>query len=123
MQTTRTQPSNLLLWFSILAGPAAWATHLSVEYFFTTTQCQLSGGDMTPWMAVSTVLLFALALVGLAAGLYARKEAKRASEPDERHVQRRLFMADCGIVMSILFFTGLVLATIPIIFLEPCLVG
>jgi hypothetical protein len=120
MQTTNTQPSNLLLWFSILAGPTAWGTHLSIEYFFTTAQCELAGGDMRPWMAVSTALLFALCLMGLAAGFYARREALHSSTPDSKQTQRRRFMADCGILLSLLFFTGLVMATIPIIFLEPC---
>ena len=123
MQTTHHQPSNLLLWFAILAAPTAWSVHLSVEYFLTTTQCQLSGGDMTPWMALSTAALFVLAFAGLFAGIAAVRSIDPSAAAENRQLQRRRFMAVLGVLLSLLFIAGLVMATIPIVFLEPCLVG
>jgi hypothetical protein len=123
MQVVRTPPSNLLLWFSILAGPSAWAAHLSIEYFLTTAECQLSAGNMAPWMAGSTAALFVLTFAGLIAGLVARREASHAAAADSTEARRRLFMANCGILLSVLFIAGIVLATIPILVLEPCRVG
>jgi hypothetical protein len=123
MQTRYGQPSNLLLWFAILAAPAAWSAHLSVEYFLTTAECQLSAGDMGPLMAATTAGLFALAFAGLYAGVVALRRTSGATHTEDTELRRRHFMARSGVLLSILFIAGLVMATIPLIFLEPCNVG
>ena len=121
MHTNSAQPSNLVLWFSILAGPAAWAMHLSVEYFLTTAQCELAAGDTGLLMFASTAALLGLALAGLYSGVVARRETERVAFDRTVETKRRHFMATCGVLLSLLFLAGIVMATIPIILLEPCL--
>jgi hypothetical protein len=116
----RRSPSNLELWFSILAGPAAWAAHLSIEYFLTTAKCELSAGDVGVAVMVSTIVVFGLASAGLVVGILGLRSTPEASAHHSKEIQRRRFMATSGMILSLLFLVGLVFATIPVIFLEPC---
>jgi hypothetical protein len=62
------QPSNLVLWFGVLGGGAAWTVEFVTGLFFTWAQCnQPDGRTQLPLRAWQTGLAAAGALVGLTA--------------------------------------------------------
>ena len=111
-------PSIWALWFGLLAPPVAWAAHLSIEYFLTTLQCQLT----TP---LAKTLIYAvwpvLVLIGLSAGVVAYFSWRKVRDlPENPAVNRARFMAITGMLLTGLFIIGLVYGTVPIFALSHC---
>ncbi|HEX5368014.1 MAG TPA: hypothetical protein VFY10_01225 [Dehalococcoidia bacterium] len=111
-------PSIWLLWFGLLAPPIAWAGHLSIEYFLTTLQCQLT----TP-LAKTLILAVwpVLVVIGLVAGVVAYLSWRKLEGlPENPAVNRARFMAVAGMLLTGLFVIGLVYGTVPIFVLDHC---
>lgn len=114
------EPTGLRLWFGTVGAAAAWFTHLIVVYVLVPVTCAVSGPGA---MLVASVLL---AGVAAAAGLVAW-ESWRQLTPEERgelvgemEGSRKGFMLYAGLLASGVFLLAILMATIPIFFLNPC---
>lgn len=107
----------LLLWFGLLAPPAAFLSNLQVTYTVVTLNC--SGAR--PWLHLSAVLWLALAA---GAGLVAWSTLKRAGEqwPTEEAgtLERSRFLAVLGLLSAALFGALILAQWLPAFFLDPC---
>jgi hypothetical protein len=110
-------PSLVVLWFAILAGPVAWAAHLTIEYFLVTVHCQLNGGSTSLYMDAVTAATVVLCVAGGLVGLLIWRQL---SGEHGSQVDRARFMAGAGVLLSLLFLVGIVLATVPVHALEAC---
>jgi hypothetical protein len=106
------------LWFGIAAGPIAWATQLTLAYFFVTLQCAESAGSLDTLRIAVDIALGAVCLAGELIAWLSYRTAGAAPEGPRR--DRCRFMAGAGMLLSAMFFAGLLLASIPEQFLETC---
>jgi hypothetical protein len=111
-------PSLWLLWLGIASGPVAWMAQLSLEYLLVTLECSESGGNLLGPRAALDVALGAVCLLSAVVSGWCYRMANAAPEGPRR--ERCRFMAASGIVLSVLFFAGVLLASIPQGFLETC---
>lgn len=114
------EPKALRLWFGTFGAAAAWFTHLIVVYVLVPVTCAVSGPGA---MLVASVLLSAVAA---GAGLVAWGSWRQLT-PEERgelvgemEGSRKGFMLYAGLLASGVFLLAILLATIPIFFLNPC---
>jgi hypothetical protein len=120
------------LWFGLFAAPVVWSLQMLVLYPVVTHGCfprdhplSLPGSSTDP-----IVLLVSIAalVVAAAAGLVALRSWRVAREehsPGEVHLLetgegRSRFMALGGMLLSGLFFFGIVLNGLPFLLLGPC---
>jgi hypothetical protein len=115
------------LWWGIAAGPVAWSADELASLYFHEASCNVFGGPRLFGLPAASV---ALVLIGLAAGALAASGAVTAfrararlgrdtGEGPTRPDQRR-FMAHAGIILSLIFFFGIVLRFMTTFFLAPC---
>lgn len=107
-----------LLWFGVLAGPAAWAAHLQATYTLVPHACER--GTMTAVHAVTAASLV-LALAGAAVAWRSWRLTGAAAPGGEGGVVgRSRFMALGGLVLA-LYFTLLIAGeAIPGFLVPPC---
>lgn len=115
-----TEPNGFRLWFGTLGAAAAWFVHLVVVYVLVPVTCAIGG----PVLMYGASIL--LAGVAVAAGLVAWQSWRQMSEEargnliGEMEGSRRGFMLYAGLLASGVFLLGILLATIPMFFLNPC---
>lgn len=107
-----------VLWFGLVAGPAAWFMHLNVSYSLVRLICRT--GEI--WLLhVATLATLALAALGVWAAwrswaIAGRSVINRAGGT----MARSRFMALGGIVLSGFFLVVILLAWLPGLMLDPC---
>lgn len=120
MTVERAEPAGFRLWFGTLGAAAAWFVHLIVVYVLVPVTCAVSGPTL---MYVTSALL---AGVAVAAGFVAWRSWRGLSEEErgdligEMEGSRKGFMLYGGLLASGVFLLAILMATIPIFFLDPC---
>ena len=107
----------MLLWFSLLAAPTAWALDEVISYALVKPVCF---GDATFALTAINAAAFALAAVGAMVGRACLARAKGASDDGGRQVDRSYFMALVAISLNVLVALMIVFATVPHFVLSPC---
>lgn len=104
---------ELLQWFSLFAGPLAWATDHVVGYFISDASCHVAGAQ---WgldrPVVQGVLSTAVALVVVAAWLAALvtfRETQGVDKDAPGPLGRLHFFAQAALLGNVLFFVIVVL--------------
>ncbi|MFP4346073.1 MAG: hypothetical protein ACLFU8_15360 [Anaerolineales bacterium] len=114
------EPEGFRLWFGTFGAAGAWFVHLVVVYVLVPVTCALSGPIL---MYVASALLIGVAV---AAGLVAWSSWRQLSEEargnliGEMEGSRKGFMLYAGLLASGVFLLAILMATIPIFFLNPC---
>ena len=106
-----------LLWFSVLAGPAAVATNMFAGYALTKWAC--ASGHTLVLTAIAAAMLV-VALGGAWVGWSCRQRLLDATEHGGRIVDRSYFAALVGIGLSLITGLAIVLQTFPHFVLSPC---
>ena len=116
----RVEPSGFQLWFGTAGAAVAWFVHLNLAYMLVPFTCALGGRTL---LYIATVLL---AGVAIAAGVVAWGQWRQMSEEErgnlvgEMEGSRQGFMLYSGLLASGVFLLAILLATLPIFFLNPC---
>jgi hypothetical protein len=112
----------VLLWFSFLAPPAAWAFDQLISYALVKPVCFADTRfTLTAINSAALVLVIAGGLVGRACLLRAREGDEAPVLNDGgRRVDRSYFMALVAIAFNVLVGLLIVFATIPHFVLSPC---
>lgn len=114
------EPGGFRLWFGTFGAAAAWFAHLVVVYVLVPVTCAIGGPVL---MYVASALL---AGVAASAGFVAWRSWRRLEEEErgdligEMEGSRKGFMLYGGLLASGLFLLAILMATIPIFFLNPC---
>jgi hypothetical protein len=111
------EANPLALWYSILAGPAAFAFEEGLNYAFDQHACS-TGHFYVQWIVC--IVTFLIALSG---AVVARMEISRTGEQNEdggRPIDRSWFMARLGLAASLGFALVVVALTVPHFILSPC---
>jgi hypothetical protein len=117
------EPNDASLLFGVIGPPAAWALHLSLLYPLVPFVCRTGG----------TILLYIIAfvLIGVIAfaGFVSWRSWKSIGNERQRRMldglsaERQGFMAFLGMLSAGFFIFASILGTLPIFFLQPCLVA
>lgn len=108
----------LLLWFGVLAGPAAWALNQMVSYLFVPWACASGTRIMLHLVALAALLL---ALIGAAiAWRNWRKSGAEWHTAAGGIIGRSRFMALGGFVLSLMFALVIVAQGYTSFMLGPC---
>jgi hypothetical protein len=112
-----------LVWFGVLAAPAAWATQHVVGFGLTVAACSARGRDIdvAPWtiaLTVAAALIAVLAEVGAAAVLRAMRDA--GEEPPGSRIR---FLSIVGLTTNPLFLCIIVLSGTGVSVLDGCRVS
>lgn len=119
-QETRREPEGFRLWFGTLGAAVAWFVHLVVVYVLVPVTCAISGPVA---MYVASVVLVAVALGGGFVALQSWRdmsEEERGNLIGEMEGTRKGFMIYGGLLASGVFLLAILLAIIPMFFLDPC---
>jgi hypothetical protein len=107
----------VLLWFSVLAAPAAWALDQLISYALVKPVCF---ADATFALTAVNGAALLLAIAGALVGRHCLRRAHGAVDAGGRMVDRSYFMAVIGIGFNVLVALLIVLATVPHFLLSPC---
>ena len=107
----------MLLWFSFLAAPAAWALAEVISYALVKPACF---GDATFVLTAINGAAFALVIAGALVGRACLVRAHGGSDDGGRDVDRSYFMAMVAIAFNVLVALLIVFATFPHFVLSPC---
>jgi hypothetical protein len=117
-KTVRRREAPGLVWWTMFAGPVAWAFDLGVSYVLAQHTC--STGHHYVLHAI-TVVCAMIALSGFAAGWAAYNALpEEAREEGARPVDRAHFQVLFGIVFSLGFTVVIVAQGVPRWILNPC---
>ena len=119
-QEARREPEGFRLWFGTLGAAVAWFVHLIVVYVLVPVTCAISGPVA---MYIASVALVAVALAGGFVALQSWRdmsEEERGNLIGEMEGTRKGFMIYGGLLASGVFLLAILLAIIPIFFLDPC---
>jgi hypothetical protein len=108
------QRREILQWFGLLGGPAAWATHLVLGFQLTEASCDRGLGPFGTSSAL-TVVTVAAALVVLsaeAAAIVVFRELQELGGDAPGPDGRRRFLVAGAMVGNVLLFVAVVLAGI-----------
>lgn len=123
MADTRERPvefNGFWLWFGFIGSAALWFIHLNLTYILTAVVCDMGGRFL---LYIASLVLGAGALsAGFVAWRNWRKlpQEERDKLIDDMQGTRQTFMTFGGMLASGIFFLGILLATIPLFFLNPC---
>ena len=119
---------SALLWFGVLAGPAAWSVEIIVGYGVEEIACsagsaseEIEGVGVEPIIVMLTLFLGAVtAAAGLLAfGYWRRLRASRGAAAEGRAE----WMAIAGIATSAIFLVLILVNLFSVVFLGVCEVG
>lgn len=113
-------PTGFRLWFGTLGAAVAWFTHLIVVYVLVPVTCAVSGPGA---MIVASFLLSGIAAAAGAVAWHSWRQMSAEERGDlvgEMEGSRKGFMLYGGLLASGVFLLAILLATIPIFFLNPC---
>lgn len=107
----------MLLWFAVLAAPAAWALDELISYASVKPVCFADAR-----FTLTAINLGALALVaaGALVGRSCLSRLKEASDDGGRQIDRSYFMAVGALGLSALVALLILFATFPHFVLSPC---
>ena len=111
------QTGLVLLWFGVLAGPAAVATNMFAGYALTKWAC--ASGHTFVLTAIALVTL-SLALSGAWVGWTCRQRLLDANDDGGRIIDRSYFAALVAIGLSLITGLAIVLQAFPHFVLSPC---
>lgn len=107
-----------LVWWTIFAGPFAWACDLGVSYVLAQHTCSTGHHYI---LHVVTIVCALIALSGLAAGWAVYKVlSHEAREEGVRPADRTHFQVLFGIVLSLAFTVAILAEAVPRWILNPC---
>ncbi len=113
--------SRLLLWFSILAGPAAWMAHLNLSYLLVAQECHGRLPNASTYLHLVTGLALGLTVLGGLAGAWLwTKTGGRLELSASGRVARFRFMALTGVIFSILMVILIVAGAVAVPVLDHC---
>jgi uncharacterized membrane protein YidH (DUF202 family) len=116
---TRIERRDLLLWFSVLAGPFAWALTEQLSYMLTPTACWTGRHVILHLVPLST-LLIVLAGALVARGRWKRQPPEGSTERGNPEDSRVRFMALAGFWLCVSFALAILAMEIPNLVLRAC---
>jgi len=115
---------ELLQWFSLFAGPLAWATEHVVGYFISDAACNVAGArwrlDTAPWQAVLAVLAGAVVVAAWLAAFVTFRETRTVDKDEPGPLGRIHFFAQAALLGNVLFFVIVVLDGVGSVHDLPC---
>jgi hypothetical protein len=111
------QTGLLLLWFAVLAGPAAVALNQLTGYMLVKWACATGHKNVLTAISVATLVL---AAAGAWVGWRCRDRLRDANEHGGRVTDRSYFIAGVGIGLAIINALLIVLQAFPRFVLSPC---
>lgn len=106
----------ILVWFGALGALAAYAVHLMLAPPLVATACEYGR-----WIPLALLVILPLA-VGVVAGLVSFRGWRTDPPADGEAVDDVIhFLHGVGVILSVFFVTLMVLGSVPILFLDPCL--
>jgi hypothetical protein len=116
--TVRPHEAPARVWWTMFAGPIAWACDLGSSYVLTQHTCSTGHHYI---LHVITVVCALIALSGFAAGWAAFKDLPdHARDEGARPLDRTHFQVLFGIVFSLAFTVVIVAEAVPRWILNPC---
>jgi uncharacterized membrane protein len=106
-----------LLWFAILAGPAAVALNMGAGYALVKWACASGHSNVLTAIALGTLVL---ALTGAWAGWNCRARLRGADERGGRIVDRSYFVAVIAVGFALINALLIVMQAYPRFVLSPC---
>ena len=117
-KTVRSSEAPPLVWWTMFAGPLAWACDLGFSYVLAQHACSTGHHYV---LHVITVVCALVALSGCAAGWRAYNALpEEATEEGMRPMDRAHFQVLFGIVFSLAFTVVIVAEAVPRWILNPC---
>ena len=117
-KTVRPRESPALVWWTMFAGPSAWACDLGFSYVLAQHACSTGHHYV---LHVITFVCAAIALSGFAAGWTVYNVLpEEAREEGVRPIDRAHFQIVFGIVFSLAFTVVIVAEAVPRWILNPC---
>jgi hypothetical protein len=103
---------ELLQWFGLLGGPAAWATHLVLGFEVTDASCTSGVGPFATaaWLTAATVVAAIVVLLAEGAAVTVFRELVGVDKDAPGPNGRRRFLVVGAMVANALFFVAVVLA-------------
>lgn len=115
---TRTNRRDALLWFTVLAGPLAWALTEQLSYMLTPTACWTGRQILLYLVPLGTLLIV------LAGALIARSrwkgEPEGSTEKGFPEDSRSRFMAIAGFWLCLGFALAILAESVPALVLRVC---
>jgi hypothetical protein len=106
------------LWWSLVAGFAAWGFDLGVSYMLEQHSCSTGHHYV---LHVISVVCFAIALTGFVTGMVEfRRIPGTTSEEGGSHFDRAHFQALLGMAFSLCFAVVVIAGSVPRWILSPC---
>jgi hypothetical protein len=116
--TVRPREAPPLIWWTMFAGPFAWACDLGFSYVLTQHSCSTGHHYV---LHVITVLCALIALSGFAVGWSAyRVLPDEAHDKGARPMDRAHFQVLFGLVFSLAFTAVIIAEAVPRWVLNPC---
>lgn len=118
-----------MLWFGLVAGPAAWAVHVSVVSAFAGWACAdgtlalgpVSEGGVRAILAGLTAVAIGFVIAGLVVAWRNWNWARDGSQGTEAtSANTAAFMAISGLLVGALSLVGMIYSIVPQIFVEEC---
>jgi hypothetical protein len=106
-----------LLWFAVLAGPAALFANQFAGYALVKWACASGRTYVLTGMAIATL---GVALAGAWVGWTCRGRLRDATESGGRIIDRSYFVAIVGIGLALITALVIVMQAYPHFFLSPC---
>jgi hypothetical protein len=120
---TRTR-LELLQWFSLFAGPLAWATEHVVGYFISDAGCSVAGAqwglDPAVLQTVLALLTGAVVVAAWLAALVTFRETRSVDKDEAGPLGRIHFFAQAALLGNVLFFVIVVLDGVTSVYHLPC---
>jgi hypothetical protein len=120
---TRTR-LEILQWFGLLGGAAAWTGQHVLGYFFADAGCNAAGSewglDLTPMQIALSVAAGAVVLAAEAAAYMVYRETRAADENAPGPTGRLRFFAEAALLGNVLFFVIVLLDGISTVYHLPC---
>jgi uncharacterized membrane protein len=118
---------ELLQWFSLFAGPLAWATEHVVGFFLSDAACSVSGAqwrlDTAPWQAVLALVTGAVVVAAGLAAFVTFRETRTVDKNEPGPLGRIHFFAQAALLGNVLFFVIVVLDGVGSVHDLPCRQG
>lgn len=115
---------ELLQWFSLFAGPLAWATEHVVGYFISDAACNVAGTrwrlDTAPWQVALAVLTGAVVVAAWLAAFVTFRETRTVGKDEPGPLGRIQFFAQAALLGNVLFFVIVVLDGVGSVHDLPC---
>jgi hypothetical protein len=115
---------ELLQWFSLFAGPLAWATEHVVGYFVSDAACSVAGAqwglDTATWQATLAALTGAVVVAAWLAAFVTFRETRTVDKDEPGPLGRIHFFAQAALLGNVLFFVIVVLDGIGSVHDLPC---